>query len=77
MFMYNRIFQNIKVFFYSGGLWINVLSYIIFSVHFRVRAMDQHKPRTLSPPTSGNTFWVIEAEKGIFHGNIHIIIFLQ
>ncbi|XP_060552412.1 inositol 1,4,5-trisphosphate receptor type 2-like [Ruditapes philippinarum] len=39
-------------------------------VHFRVRVMDQHKPRTLSPPTSGNTFWVIEAEKGIFHGEI-------
>lgn len=38
------------------------------SVHFRIRVMDQHKPRTLSPPTSGNTFWVIEAEKGIFFG---------
>ncbi|XP_021341779.1 inositol 1,4,5-trisphosphate receptor type 2-like [Mizuhopecten yessoensis] len=39
-------------------------------VHFRIRVMDQHKPRTLSPPTSGNTFWQIEAESGILNGDI-------
>ncbi|WAR13356.1 ITPR1-like protein, partial [Mya arenaria] len=39
-------------------------------VHFRIRVMDQHKPRTLSPPTSGNSFWVIEAENSIFNGDI-------
>ncbi|VDI71716.1 Hypothetical predicted protein [Mytilus galloprovincialis] len=39
-------------------------------VHFRIRVMDQHKPRTLSPPTSGNTFWQIEAENGILNGDI-------
>ena len=37
-------------------------------VHFRIRVMDQHKPRTLSPPTSGNSFWTIEAENSIFNG---------
>ncbi|XP_076470932.1 inositol 1,4,5-trisphosphate-gated calcium channel ITPR2-like isoform X2 [Babylonia areolata] len=39
-------------------------------VHFRIRVMDQHKPRTLSPPSSGNTFWQIEAENGILYGDI-------
>jgi len=34
--------------------------------------MDQHKPRTLSPPTSGNTFWQIEAESGILNGNHYL-----
>ncbi|CAL1535481.1 unnamed protein product, partial [Lymnaea stagnalis] len=36
-------------------------------VHFRIRVMDQHKPRTLSPPSSGNTFWQIEAETSILY----------
>ncbi|GFN95264.1 inositol 1,4,5-trisphosphate receptor type 1 [Plakobranchus ocellatus] len=39
-------------------------------VHFRIRVMDQHKPRTLSPPSSGNTFWQIEAETSILYGEI-------
>ncbi|XP_041376656.1 inositol 1,4,5-trisphosphate receptor type 1-like [Gigantopelta aegis] len=39
-------------------------------VHFRIRVMDQHKPRTLSPPTSGNTFWQIEAENSALNGKI-------
>ncbi|KAL4233979.1 hypothetical protein ACF0H5_005634 [Mactra antiquata] len=39
-------------------------------VHFRIRIMDQHKPRTLCAPTSGNTYWIIEAEKGIFNGEV-------
>ncbi|KAL5022859.1 hypothetical protein ScPMuIL_002014, partial [Solemya velum] len=39
-------------------------------VHFRIRVMDQHKPRTLSPPTSGNTFWQIEAESGLLNGEV-------
>ena len=34
--------------------------------------MDQHKPRTLSPPTSGNTFWQIEAESGILNCNHYL-----
>ncbi|XP_055955374.1 inositol 1,4,5-trisphosphate receptor type 1 [Patella vulgata] len=39
-------------------------------VHFRIRVMDQHKPRTLSPPSSGNTFWQIECENGILNGDV-------
>ncbi|XP_078335085.1 inositol 1,4,5-trisphosphate-gated calcium channel ITPR2-like [Crassostrea virginica] len=39
-------------------------------VHFRIRVMDQHKPRTLSPPTSGNTFWQIESENSILNGDV-------
>ncbi|KAI8746410.1 inositol 1,4,5-trisphosphate receptor type 1, partial [Biomphalaria glabrata] len=43
---------------------------IVQDVHFRIRVMDQHKPRTLSPPSSGNTFWQIEAETSILYGEI-------
>lgn len=39
-------------------------------VHFRIRVMDQHRPRTLSPSTSGNTYWQIEAESGILIGDV-------
>ncbi|BFZ19740.1 hypothetical protein BsWGS_22779 [Bradybaena similaris] len=39
-------------------------------VHFRIRVMDQHKPRTLSPPSSANTFWQIEAETSTLYGEI-------
>ncbi|XP_071092410.1 inositol 1,4,5-trisphosphate-gated calcium channel ITPR3-like isoform X4 [Haliotis cracherodii] len=39
-------------------------------VHFRIRVMDQHKPRTLSPPSSGNTFWQIEAENSCLNGEV-------
>ncbi|KAK3085572.1 hypothetical protein FSP39_005468 [Pinctada imbricata] len=34
-------------------------------VHFRIRVIDQHKPRSLSPSTSGITYWQIEAEHSI------------
>lgn len=40
------------------------------SVHFRVRVMDQHRPKTLSPSTSGITYWQIEAEHSIIDGNV-------
>ncbi|KAH3824458.1 hypothetical protein DPMN_126294 [Dreissena polymorpha] len=46
-------------------------------VHFRIRVMDQHKPRTLSPPTSGNTFWTIEAENNIFNGNCSVYLYIN
>ena len=42
--------------------------FFFFIVHFRIRVMDQHRPRTLSPSTSGNTYWQIEAESGILIG---------
>nr|XP_019924346.2 inositol 1,4,5-trisphosphate receptor type 1 isoform X2 [Crassostrea gigas] len=39
-------------------------------VHFRIRVIDQHKPRSLSPSTSGITYWQIEAEHSILDGDI-------
>lgn len=40
----------------------------MISVHFRVRAIDQHRPKSLSPSTSGITYWQIEAEHSILDG---------
>lgn len=39
-------------------------------VHFRVRIMDQHRPKTMSPSSSGITYWEIEAESSILDGDI-------
>ncbi|CAG2222632.1 unnamed protein product [Mytilus edulis] len=47
-----------------------ILEYQSMTLMSGIRVMDQHKPRTLSPPTSGNTFWQIEAENGILNGDI-------
>ncbi|XP_053402419.1 inositol 1,4,5-trisphosphate receptor type 1-like isoform X7 [Mercenaria mercenaria] len=39
-------------------------------VHFRIRVIDQHRPKTLSPSTSGITYWQIEAEHSILDGDV-------
>jgi hypothetical protein len=50
----------------------NVIQYICFvSVHFRIRAFDPYNPKTISPSTSGITYWQIEAESSILDGMFH------
>ncbi|XP_071176008.1 inositol 1,4,5-trisphosphate-gated calcium channel ITPR2-like isoform X12 [Mytilus edulis] len=39
-------------------------------VHFRIRVIDQHRPKSLSPSSSGITYWQIEAEHSILDGDI-------
>ncbi|XP_052817063.1 inositol 1,4,5-trisphosphate receptor type 3-like isoform X2 [Mya arenaria] len=39
-------------------------------VHFRIRVIDQHRPKSLSPSTSGITYWQIEAEHSILDGDV-------
>ena len=41
-----------------------------FSVHLRIRLVDQLIPKTLYPSTSGNTYWQIEAESSILSGTV-------
>ncbi|CAL1526674.1 unnamed protein product [Lymnaea stagnalis] len=43
---------------------------VIEDVHFRIRAIDQHRPKSLSPSTSGITYWQIEAEHSILDGDV-------
>lgn len=47
-----------------------------FLVHFRIRVIDQHKPRSLSPSTSGITYWQIEAEHSILDGMLLLMIWI-
>lgn len=47
-----------------------------FLVHFRIRVIDQHKPRSLSPSTSGITYWQIEAEHSILDGMLLFMIWI-
>lgn len=54
-----------------------IFFHIIFLVHFRIRVIDQHKPRSLSPSTSGITYWQIEAEHSILDGMLFVIIDLK
>lgn len=49
---------------------------ISFLVHFRIRVIDQHKPRSLSPSTSGITYWQIEAEHSILDGTLLLTIWI-
>jgi len=48
-------------------------SWFFTSVHFRIRVIDQHRPKSLSPSTSGITYWQIEAEHSILDGNDTIV----
>ena len=52
-----------------------VYTLIHISVHFRIRVIDQHRPKSLTPSTSGITYWQIEAEHSILHGNWKIYQF--
>ena len=38
------------------------------SVHLRVREVDQLVPKSLYPTSSGNTYWQVETESSLLHG---------
>ncbi|CAC5357472.1 unnamed protein product [Mytilus coruscus] len=40
------------------------------NVHFRIRAFDPYNPKTISPTSSGITYWQIEAESSILNGDV-------
>ncbi|XP_064599288.1 inositol 1,4,5-trisphosphate receptor type 1-like [Liolophura sinensis] len=63
-----RLFhKELEAYLVAEGLFDDVVTE---DVHFRVRVMDQHRPKTLSPSTSGITYWQIEAEHSIIDGDV-------
>ncbi|XP_046366515.2 inositol 1,4,5-trisphosphate receptor type 3-like isoform X5 [Haliotis rufescens] len=63
-----RLFhKELEAYLVAEGLFDEVVTE---DVHFRVRAIDQHRPKSLSPSTSGITYWQIEAEHSILDGDV-------
>ncbi|XP_059139568.1 inositol 1,4,5-trisphosphate receptor type 1-like isoform X3 [Physella acuta] len=63
-----RLFhKELEAYLVAEGLFDESL---IEDVHFRIRAIDQHRPKSLSPSTSGITYWQVEAEHSILDGDI-------
>ncbi|GFO23773.1 inositol 1,4,5-trisphosphate receptor type 1 [Plakobranchus ocellatus] len=58
-----RLFhKELEAYLVAEGLFDDA---VVEDVHFRIRAIDQHRPKSLSPSTSGITYWQIEAEHSI------------
>ncbi|KAL3860316.1 hypothetical protein ACJMK2_010455, partial [Sinanodonta woodiana] len=63
-----RLFhKELEAYLVAEGLFDDMITE---DVHFRIRVIDQHKPKTLSPSTSGITYWQIEAEHSILDGDV-------
>ncbi|XP_076449737.1 inositol 1,4,5-trisphosphate-gated calcium channel ITPR1-like isoform X2 [Babylonia areolata] len=63
-----RLFhKELEAYLVAEGLFDEVVTE---DVHFRIRAIDQHRPKSLSPSTSGITYWQIEAEHSILDGDV-------
>ncbi|KAK0061845.1 inositol 1 4 5-trisphosphate receptor type 2, partial [Biomphalaria pfeifferi] len=63
-----RLFhKELEAYLVAEGLFDEA---VIEDVHFRIRAIDQHRPKSLSPSTSGITYWQLEAEHSILHGDV-------
>ncbi|XP_050396213.1 inositol 1,4,5-trisphosphate receptor type 1 [Patella vulgata] len=63
-----RLFhKELEAYLVGEGLFDEVVTE---DVHFRLRAIDQHRPKSLSPSTSGLTYWQIEAEHSILDGDV-------
>ncbi|XP_035825085.1 inositol 1,4,5-trisphosphate receptor type 3 isoform X3 [Aplysia californica] len=63
-----RLFhKELEAYLVAEGLFDEA---VIEDVHFRIRAIDQHRPKSLSPSTSGITYWQVEAEHSIFDGDV-------
>ena len=45
-----------------------VIKFIYFSVHLRVRQMDQKNPKSLFPSSSAITYWQVEMQEGPIAG---------
>ena len=41
---------------------------MLSAVHMRIRRQDSLRPSTLDPPTSADTYWMIEHEKSTLEG---------
>ena len=61
----------------KAAILFNPITHILclFTVHFRIRVIDQHRPKSLSPSTSGITYWQVEAEHSILDGKVHYYIY--
>ncbi|XP_029657301.1 inositol 1,4,5-trisphosphate receptor-like, partial [Octopus sinensis] len=63
-----RLFhKELEAYLVAEGLFDEIITE---NVHFRIRVMDQHHPKTMSPSTSGNTYWQIESESSILDGEV-------
>ncbi|XP_055890997.1 inositol 1,4,5-trisphosphate receptor-like isoform X3 [Biomphalaria glabrata] len=63
-----RLFhKELEAYLVAEGLFDEA---VIEDVHFRIRAIDQHRPKSLSPSTSGITYWQLEAEHSILDGDV-------
>ncbi|KAH9502988.1 hypothetical protein Btru_072533, partial [Bulinus truncatus] len=63
-----RLFhKELEAYLVAEGLFDEA---VIEDVHFRIRAIDQHRPKSLSPSTSGITYWQVEAEHSILDGDV-------
>ncbi|CAG5132423.1 unnamed protein product, partial [Candidula unifasciata] len=63
-----RLFhKELEAYLVAEGLFDDA---VIEDVHFRIRAIDQHRPKSLSPSTSGLIYWQVEAEHSILDGDV-------
>ncbi|XP_060075349.1 inositol 1,4,5-trisphosphate receptor type 1-like [Ylistrum balloti] len=63
-----RLFhKELEAYLVAEGLFDDCITE---DVHFRIRVIDQHRPKSLSASTSGITYWQIEAEHSILDGDV-------
>ncbi|RUS87050.1 hypothetical protein EGW08_005203, partial [Elysia chlorotica] len=63
-----RLFhKELEAYLVAEGLFDDA---VVEDVHFRIRAIDQHRPKSLSPSSSGITYWQVEAEHSVLDGDV-------